>query len=481
MAGPADSALEATYHHLWRGPVLTGRELFTLEGHRIEIVESGSANPDAGPDFLAALLRIDGELVRGDVEIHTRARDWYLHRHHKDPRYNRVILHAVVHPSPAGFTARRQDGTAIPTLLLDAAVLPAEPVPAMAESAPPSRCPLADLPAGCLLALLDQAGMERLEMHAARFLEMREKAGWEEILHAGLFDALGYGKNQLPFRRLAALLPAAVLHAWTAGMDEEEAVIGAEALLFGAAGLLPPPALPDGEEPAPGEDPETPGGHLARLREYWRRGGGELHLDPMPAEAWQFFRLRPCNFPTRRVAAAARLLTRFRRRGLLHELIAVVRAARFDPGGAILALNELAVVEVEGYWASHHDLEARRPAPWARRRVRLVGRGRSREIAVNVFLPGLLAFARESEDGRLSAAVRALYIASPRLPENDLTRRMRKKLFGGSGGGAAPGLQGAGAVRQQGLIQLAQMRCRRNECEHCLALSPPEEKRQPRP
>ena len=266
MAGPAESAHEATYHQLWRSPALTGRELLTLEGHRIEIVESGSANPDAGPDFIAALLRIDWELVRGDVEIHTRARDWYLHHHDNDPRYNRVILHVVVHASAAGFTVRRQDGAAIPTLLLDTAILPAASIPAIAPAAPPSRCPLAGAPAVRLLALLDLAGMERLEMHAARFLEMRERAEWEEIFHIGLFDALGYGKNQLPFRRLAALLPAAAIHAWTAGMEDEEAVLGAEALLFGAAGLLPPPGHSDVDALAHGEDPESSGGSFTLLK-----------------------------------------------------------------------------------------------------------------------------------------------------------------------------------------------------------------------
>ena len=474
MARPAESAHEAPCHQQWQSPALAGLELFTLDRRRVEILESGTANLDAGPDFLAALLRIDGELVRGDVEIHTRARDWYLHHHDIDPRYNSVILHVVFRPCPAGFAARREDGAAIPTLVLEPLPAVPEEGPLAAASTTPSVCPLAGAPPNQILGLLDRAGMERLEMHAARFLEMREGAGWEEILHTGLFDALGYGKNQPPFRLLARLVPAAVIHAVTAELDEQEAAFCTEALLLGAAGLLPPPTpvrVGAGGDASAGEDPEEPLVRLRRLQACWREAGRALHLEPMPAGSWQFFRLRPCNFPTRRIAAAARLLARCRRRGMLPGLVAIGRIARSDLTAALLALDQYAMVEVDGYWAHHYDLAAHPSPPLRRRRVRLVGRGRSREIAVNVFLPALLAFARESEDGRLSAAVRALYLACPRLPENDLTRRMRRKLCGALSSEHVPA---AGAARQQGLIQLAGTRCRRGECGLCLAFSSPE-------
>ncbi len=49
-----------------------------------------------GPDFRGAVLALpDGTLLRGDVEIHRRARDWTEHGHAQDPAYANVVLHVV--------------------------------------------------------------------------------------------------------------------------------------------------------------------------------------------------------------------------------------------------------------------------------------------------------------------------------------------------------------------------------------------------
>ena len=112
-------AREGFLYHLWLDRRFDGVDLQTLDGHSIEIVEKGVRNYDAGPDFLNALLRFGEQLERGDVEIHPLAGDWYAHGHHRDPRYNNVILHLVTMDCPASFRTIRQDGALIPTLNLD--------------------------------------------------------------------------------------------------------------------------------------------------------------------------------------------------------------------------------------------------------------------------------------------------------------------------------------------------------------------------
>ncbi len=67
-------------------------------------------------DFAAANNRIKNTI--GDVEIHIRATDWFVHQHHTDKRYNNVVLHIVLISDNIRPTLR-QDGTIIPTCSLN--------------------------------------------------------------------------------------------------------------------------------------------------------------------------------------------------------------------------------------------------------------------------------------------------------------------------------------------------------------------------
>ena len=489
MVGAREVALEAVVCRLWQAGSLSGCELHTLDERRLFIIEPGQPNQDAGPDFLDALLRIDDELVRGDVEVHTQASDWYAHHHDSDPRYNHVVLHVITHPCPDGFVTRVQNGSAVPVFTLTPHLQSALAGNASEENAPAHpapECLLAAKPHQELIPLVEEWGVERLFMHAAQFLEMRSVASWEQILHFGLFDALGYGKNQPPFRRLAQLLPIETIRAVMGHMNDAAALACAEALLFGAAGLLSnarlhsrplsasqtgeAPITASGNAPSQSQRDETEA-YQNHLAERWKVHQQRLALKAMEPEAWQFFRLRPCNFPTRRIAAAAVLVTRFRQFGLLPGLRAILSAWRKDPAQAILALDSHCMVDVTGYWAGHYDFSSPVHKPRHRQGIRLIGRGRSREIAVNLFMPVLLAYAMESEDGHLRAVVRALYAAYPRLPENSVSRNMWRKLFGKSGAVVPLGEERCrSAAWQQGLIQLYKMRCRRGKCDECAML-----------
>lgn len=66
------------------------------EGKEVKVLSPGIWNLHAGPDFLKAHLIIDGQEIKGDVEIHFNSTDWYHHHHHEDDKYNNVILHVVL-------------------------------------------------------------------------------------------------------------------------------------------------------------------------------------------------------------------------------------------------------------------------------------------------------------------------------------------------------------------------------------------------
>ncbi|MDP1880498.1 MAG: DUF2851 family protein [Parachlamydiaceae bacterium] len=66
---------------------------FTHQSEEIEVISPGIWNFDAGPDFLKAHIRIGQTEYKGDIEIHLHDKDWFLHQHHLDSRYNEVVLH----------------------------------------------------------------------------------------------------------------------------------------------------------------------------------------------------------------------------------------------------------------------------------------------------------------------------------------------------------------------------------------------------
>ena len=76
----------------WKSGAIT--TVVTTEGRSLRVLYPGRPMPHAGPDFRDTLLITeDGELLRGDTEVHLRRRDWDGHGHRGDPRYSRVVLH----------------------------------------------------------------------------------------------------------------------------------------------------------------------------------------------------------------------------------------------------------------------------------------------------------------------------------------------------------------------------------------------------
>ena len=69
--------------------------LHSTEGHTVSILHPGRRNEDNGPDFLEAVVEIDGLRCRGDVEFHICAEDWFRHGHQQDQRYRNVVLHIL--------------------------------------------------------------------------------------------------------------------------------------------------------------------------------------------------------------------------------------------------------------------------------------------------------------------------------------------------------------------------------------------------
>ena len=209
---------------------------------------------------------------------------------------------------------------------------------------------------------------------------------------------------------------------------------------------------------------------MIEVEHYWLDFPERRKLDILKPEAWQFFRLRPQNFPTRRIAGAAVILLRFMEEGFVSALRKAIANREYQPEAAGRELEKLFAVKAQGFWGKHFcfDESNLERGQHAKTDQHLVGPDRAKDIAVNVAVPALLAYADETDDGRLRNLLKEIYAHYPLISENEISRAMRKKLFGMEEGGA----QCITGVRhQQGLIQLKKAICQSGPCTQCLQLS----------
>jgi hypothetical protein len=443
---------EKDLHDFWMRQIPGVSQFQSTSDETVEVVHIGAYNRDAGPDFCRATIKLDGKIVQGDIEFHLDGRDWFQHGHDADPAYNSVVLHLSLRGQNQPPEIRRENGLPITQILLTAHDLPpSEPEPRLVV-----ECPLSRTTPEKIVATVRRAGQFRLEQKAAAFAEQLVQYSWDQTVYQGIAEALGYDKNQEAFRALAKMLPVDLLFAEMRAHDEDNEIVLPEALLFGGAGFL------DGDDHGLDEDTRL---YLASRRRIWQRISHPLRLRSLPQNAWRFFRLRPANFPTRRIAGLAVLLRRLSRHGVLEHLLRLVGNGDAKPKTLAQELLNFFIVSAEGFWERRCDFQSRPAGLPAPSHGDLIGSARALDIVVNVILPALLQYAGQAGEARLMTALSELYACLPSLQSNLITRRMTEQL---SQHHMLPKQFDRGALAQQGLIYLQKLLCRPLQCETCM-------------
>ncbi len=417
---------ESLLARIWKGQWVQKGALPTSDGRMVRVHSPGIENRDSGPDFLGAIIILDDEILQGDVELHVKSGDWRAHGHHLDPHFNGVILQVVLWDDTRK-PAQLENGELAPTLPLHNYLNgPMDELSVRAmDLLSPCRSVGSQYGEGRIGEILDRCGEERFYLKSAFFevgLILDEPA---EVLYQGVMGALGYTKNKKSFQELARRLPLRVLASIAAEQELGNRSLALQALLLGGAGLLPSQC---GEKSRFGG--LKPPSELGAI---WCSLNAE---NAMSYADWHFFRIHPRNFPSRRLLAAGHLFDRYLDQGLLKGVFDLVRRANPGKGATVIESGFLI--------------------------PDLIGRGRAREITVNVVLPFSLAWAETDSQPKLSEHVVELYRAYPRLGENRITRYL-SELFWGAG--KPKGLYSA--RRQQGLIHLYQTFCQEQRCGVC--------------
>lgn len=375
----------------------------------------------------------------GNIEAHVRSSQWYSHRHHRNPRYNNVILH-VTYNQDTNKPTVLHNGQIIPTITLEALLakqlvnsIPGVKAPVQGTF----KCPhLGRYRENKQLSnILAIAGIERFHVKANSFLQALLLQEPGQVLFTGICRSLGYSQNSQAFATLANKLPLSFLKHF-------EGQTMQQALLLGSAGLLPSQRFR-----------QTPvlAHHrgIKELEQNWKASGLR---DSMNKTEWCFFRVRPVNFPTRRIAAMSYLLHRYRQSGLTTGILSLFSRA---PGAINYGqlIHSLAL-PAHGYWANHCDFTipiGKTPA--------LIGDDKAAEILVNTVLPFAHALSHTVCDLERKLNLEALYRSLPGSTDNELIRYMKKQL-------CIPDKR-LSACHQQGLLQIFKSHCRYRDCAHC--------------
>lgn len=411
--------MEQLLHYVWKHKIFPLKELKTTTGQQVEVIDTGLANTNAGPDFFNAKLKLDGVLWIGNIEIHERSSDWFKHGHHADAGYNSVILHIA---SEIDTEISRSNGERIPQiqLICPEAVRTNYKELLETDSYPPCYRIIPSLPPFTAHSWMTALQMERFEQKATLLNERlkRCQGNWEDAFFITLARNFGFGLNGDAFETWAHRLP------FRAVDKHRNDLFQIEAIFFGQAGIL--------------EDSDGDGYYL-RLKKEYTYLQHKFGLIPMDASLWRFLRLRPANFPHIRIAQLACLY--HRAYGLLSRIMETE---------TLQGVRDILKGGTSEYWLTHYTFGGSSPS-----RPKTLSNTSLDLLIINTVVTFLYAYGLHKGNRVLCA--RAGSFLEELKAENNYITRMWEQC----------GMKASNAADSQALIQLKKEYCDKKKCLYC--------------
>ena len=407
--------------YIWQHRLWLQSDMRTVDGQVVQVIDPGRLNTDAGPDFFNAKIQIDGRMWAGDVEIHVKASDWHRHGHDGDQAYDSVVLHVVDRDDTV---IRRSNGEPIPQLRMPCAPqfhLSYESLVNRADRDLPCAAKIAEMKPLYLRDWLDTLAYERIYDKSDRIHQLlqRYSGDWESTCYATVARCLGFGVNGEPFERLALSLPLIFLG------KHSDSITAIEALLFGQSGLLDTASHNDD--------------YVQRLRNEYTFLAHKFGLRAPQSLGWKMSRMRPGNFPHRRIATLAAML-----HGGFRMLARILKVTDLTEAESLFTPT------LTGYWANHYNFGTPSPnTPSALSCTSIQG------LVINAVVPLQLAYGMTHDDSELTDRAITLlqYIPAERNSIVELFTRNGIKI--------------SDAFSSQALIQLRRQYCETRKCLYC--------------
>ncbi len=413
--------MEKLLHYIWKYRLFDTRHLFTTDGQSLEIIDTGDNQEDSGPDFFNAKIRLNGQVWAGNVEIHTKSSDWFVHRHQKDGTYDTVILHVV---KEADCSVTRTDGQAIPQFILPVSEhLKCNFDFLMASDINlPCSDRLHELDSFFIADWITALSMERLEQKTGRILDWidQEHGDWGGVCYRLLCRNLGFSTNSDAFERLARNTPLIFMQ------KHADSLFQIEAILFGQAGFLDDSSLCSDL-------------YYRRLREEYLFLKQKFGLISQSVSCWKTARMRPVNFPHIRIAMLARYIEQ-----------GFSLFSRICEADTIDDFRNLFKIKLSGYWDTHYLFGEESVS-----KKKILGKTAIDTLLINTVAPLLYAYSlRNGNDVYKERASRLLECLKPEA------NRIISDF-------SAAGIVPRNAFDSQALIQLKKQYCDKKKCLYC--------------
>lgn len=407
-------------HYLWKFKKFDTSNLQTANGESVTILNSGQYLKLAGPDFFNAQIIIANQKWAGNIEIHLKSSDWYVHHHERDEAYDSVILHVVWEHDTEIF---RKNNTVIPVLELKKYIAKETLENYQSLMTPKSwvfcEKELTSIDSFTFKNWQERLFFERLERKSKHIQELLEQTNqdWEAVLFCLLAKNFGLNTNGDLFLRIVQSIP------FTTFRKESFELENLEALLFGKAGLL----VGDKED-----------SYFKNLVTRYTYLSHKYQLEESVFEPVQFFKHRPDNFPTIRLSQLAGLYSN------QHNLFSKLIEAK-----SVQDIYKIFKVSVSDYWQTHYLFDKESP-----RKKKALTASFIDLIIINTIIPIQFAFAK-SQGASISEQLIDL-LQDVVSESNGIIQKFHSF-----------GIKAQNAFETQSLLQLKNEYCNRSKCLEC--------------
>lgn len=407
-------------YYIWKFKKFDTLNLKTTNGEELTIISIGHHSENAGPDFFNAQLIIGSQKWAGNVEIHVKSSDWYLHNHHEDLSYENVILHVVWQHDTEVF---RVNNIEIPVLELKNyvnselinhyEVLMARKTWIFCEKE------LAKVNPFVLENFRERLFLERLEKKSQIVFDLLAKTqnDWEATLFCLLAKNFGLSINGDSFLNIALSIPFSVVR------KESFESENLEALLFGQAGLL---------------DSKREDVYFNDMKIRYLYLINKYQIEKRDIFDVQFFKHRPDNFPTIRLSQLA---------SLYHKQVNLF--SKIITSTNIEMIYDFFEVATLPYWENHYVFDKE-----SRRKKKVATKSFVNLLIINTLLPLRFAFAKSRDIENIEELISLLSKISPE--KNAILEKFT--LFS---------LPQKNAFESQALLELKKEYCDKSRCLQC--------------
>ena len=407
-------------HYLWKFKKFELSNLTTSNAEALTIVNSGQYLQLSGPDFFNAQIILGNQKWAGNVEIHIKSSDWYVHHHEKDEAYDSIILHVVwEHDTPIF----RKNNTEIPVLELKKYVSK-EVLHKYKSLLTPKSWIYCEKQLYTIDDFVwnnwkERLFFERLERKAIAIQKLLEdtQQDWETVLFCMLAKNFGLNTNGASFLKIAQSISFSIIR------KEGEEVENLESLFFGKSGLL---------------EKNKEDVYFKNLKTRFEYLTHKYNLENSLFEPVEFFKHRPDNFPTIRWSQLANLYSNY------HNLF-----SKLISNNSVNSIYEIFDVSVSKYWQTHYTFDNESP-----KKKKTLSKSFIDLIIINTIIPFQFAYAK-SIGKEVSESL--LTLIKEVSPESNAVIQKFNSFQ----------IKSKNAFESQSLLQLKNEYCNKSRCLEC--------------